>query len=483
MRRNSLIWKLVLSFMLVSLLSAALVAVFIRLTSSSRLYQFVIDQQKSELKTSLVDYYTTKGSWDGIATAWTQIESELPHPTPPANADVQGKSQSFSNQSLQSPGEFRRRIFGLSDAQGIVLVSVSPVFPLGSRVDPAVLQAGTPIQVNGVQVGTILTVPQQPNFTPEENLFLSRTTDALLYATLTALVAALIVGIILARNLIRPLQALTQAAENMAQGDLDQKVVVNSNDEIGQLAKTFNWMSQEVSHGNQLRRQMTADIAHDLRTPLTVIAGYIESMQDGVLAPTPQRLALIYTEIERLQNLVTDLRTLSLADAGELPLNRQSIPPKYLLERAQALFEHQAEGQKVALRIETDENLPQFCMDEARMVQVLGNLISNSLRYTPEGGEIVLSAKPVKDGVEMAVQDNGSGIDADQLSHIFERFYRADKSRYSGSNSSEESGLGLAIVKALVEAQDGTIRAESTPGQGTTIIIRFQSKPALVYKG
>ncbi|HMD87766.1 MAG TPA: ATP-binding protein [Anaerolineaceae bacterium] len=481
MRRNSLIWKLVLSFMLVSLLSAALVAVFIRLTSSSRLYQFVIDQQKSELKTSLVDYYTTKGSWDGIATAWTQIESELPHPTPPANgAAPAGNPQPFSN---QSPSEFRRRLFGLSDAQGNVLVSVSPAFPLGSRVDPAVLQAGTPIQVNGVQVGTILTVPQQPNFTPEENLFLSRTTDALLYATLTALVAALIVGMILARNLIRPLQALTQAAENMAQGDLDQKVMVNSNDEIGQLAKTFNWMSQEVSHGNQLRRQMTADIAHDLRTPLTVIAGYIESMQDGVLAPTPQRLALIYTEIERLQNLVTDLRTLSLADAGELPLNRQPIPPKYLLERAQALFEHQAEQQKVALRIETDGNLPQFCMDEARMVQVLGNLISNSLRYTPEGGEIVLSAKPVKDGVEIAVRDNGSGIDADQLSHIFERFYRADKSRYSDSNSSEESGLGLAIVKALVEAQDGTIRAESAPGQGTTIIIRFQSKPSLVYKG
>jgi signal transduction histidine kinase len=481
MRRNSLIWKLVLSFMLVSLVSAALVAVFIRLTSGSRLYQFVVDQQKSELKTSLVDYYTAKGSWDGIDTAWNQIESELPHPTPPANAAGPSNPQPFSN---QSPNQYRRRLFGLSDAQGNVLVPVSSSYPLGSRVDPAVLKAGTPIEVNGVQVGTILTVPPvQPNFTPEENLFLSRTNDALLYATLSALVAALIVGMILARNLIRPLQALTLAAENMAQGDLEQKVTVNSRDEIGQLAKTFNWMSQEVSHGNQLRRQMTADIAHDLRTPLTVIAGYIESMQDGVLAPTPERLALIYTEIERLQNLVTDLRTLSLADAGELPLNRQPISPKYLLERAEALFEHQAEQQKVALCIEADENLPKFIMDEARMIQVFGNLISNSLRYTPEGGEIMLTAKKVDTGVEMSVRDNGCGIDAEQLPHIFERFYRADKSRYSEADSTEESGLGLAIVKALVEAQDGTIRAESAGGQGTTVFIRFETKPSPVYKG
>jgi two-component system, OmpR family, sensor histidine kinase BaeS len=473
MRRNSLIWKLVLAFMLVALTSAALVAVFIRMTSGSRLYQFVIDQQKSELKTSLISYYTEKGSWDGIATAWTQIESDLPHPTPPANAAGPGNSQPFSN---QSPGRDRRRLFGLSDSQGNVLVSISPSFPQGARIDPTVLKQGTSIQVNGVQVGTILTIPAQPNFTPEENLFLSRTNDALLYATLSALLAALIVGILLARTLIRPLQALTQAAENMAQGDLDQKVSVNSRDEIGQLAKTFNWMSQEVSRGNQLRRQMTADIAHDLRTPLTVIAGYIESMQDGVLAPTPERLALIYTEIERLQKLVTDLRTLSLADSGELSLNRQPISPKYLLERAQALFEHQAEQQKVVMCIESEENLAQLCLDEARMTQVFGNLITNSLRYTPEGGEIVLSAQKVGNDIEISVRDNGCGIEPDQLPHIFERFYRADKSRYTEAGDSEESGLGLAIVKALVEAQGGTIRAESAAEQGTTIIIRFESK-------
>ncbi len=473
MRRNSLIWKLVLSFMLVALVSAAFVALFIRMTSGSRLYQFVIDQQKSELKTSLVDYYTAKGSWDGIVTAWTQIESDLPHPTPPAIAAGPGNPQPYSN---QSPVRDRRRLFGLSDAQGNVLVSISPSFPPGTRIDPAVLKQGTPIQVKGSLVGTILTVPAQPNFTPEENLFLTRTNDALLYATLSALLAALIVGILLARTLIRPLQALTQAAENMAQGDLEQKVTVKSRDEIGQLAKAFNWMSQEVSRSNQLRRQMTADIAHDLRTPLTVIAGYIESMQDGVLAPTPERLALIYTEIERLQNLVTDLRTLSLADAGELPLNCQPISPKYLLERAEALFEHQAEQQKVALCIQVDDSLPQIRLDEARMMQVFGNLISNSLRYTPEAGEIILSAQKVENGIEMSVRDNGCGIEPDHLHHIFERFYRADKSRYSGSSDTEESGLGLAIVKALVEAQGGTIRADSTAGQGTSIFIRFESK-------
>jgi signal transduction histidine kinase len=171
-----------------------------------------------------------------------------------------------------------------------------------------------------------------------------------------------------------------------------------------------------------------------------------------------------------------------LADAGELPLNPQPISPNYLLERAIALFEHQAGQQKVTLRVEVDENLPQIRMDEARMIQVFGNLIVNSLRYTPEGGEIVLSAKKVAGCVEMSVRDNGCGIDADQLPHIFERFYRADKSRYTDSSDTEESGLGLAIVKALVEAQGGTIRAESAAGQGTIIIIRFESKTSLVYK-
>jgi signal transduction histidine kinase len=281
---------------------------------------------------------------------------------------------------------------------------------------------------------------------------------------------AVLVGIILARQLTGPLHELTKAAQNITQGHLEQQVRVKSNDEIGQLATAFNRMSQEVARVNQLRRQMTADIAHDLRTPLTVISGYIESMRDGVLKPTPQRLELIYSEIERLQNLVGDLRMLSLADAGELSLHAAPTNPHALLDRAAALFRHQAEQQDVTIEVDAPEDLPEIRVDEDRLMQVMGNLICNALRYTPEGGKVTLAAQAIDGHVDLQVQDTGEGIDPDELPYIFDRFHRADKSRHTESG---ESGLGLAIVKALVESHGGATSAESAPGQGTTIHLSF----------
>jgi signal transduction histidine kinase len=326
--------------------------------------------------------------------------------------------------------------------------------------------------VDGKHVGTIMTPPLPPPFNREETLFLQRTTEALLYAVAGSMALALLIGLFLARTLIRPLQALTQAAQNMAQGDLNQQVTVRTRDEIGQLGTAFNQMSAEVTRVNQQRKQMTADIAHDLRTPLTVIAGYVESMQDGVLQPTPERLALIYTEIERLQNLVGDLKMLSQVDAGELPLRPREMSPGSLLERVAAPFQHRAEQQGITLRAAVEAGLPEIQVDEDRMVQVFGNLINNAIRYTPEGGEILLKAsKAASTGngqVILSVEDNGEGIVAEELPYIFDRFHRADKSRHADSG---ESGLGLAIVKALVEAHGGTVKAESQYGRGTKIQI------------
>jgi signal transduction histidine kinase len=277
----------------------------------------------------------------------------------------------------------------------------------------------------------------------------------------------------LASRLTRPLQALTEAARAMAQGKMDQQVKVQGNDEIGQLAGAFNQMSAEVTRANQQRRQMTADIAHDLRTPLTVIAGYVESMRDGVLQPTEKRYEVIYSEIERLQSLVDDLRMLSQADAGELRLNPQNVAPGALLKHAAELFQHHAERQGVQLAVDIQPGLPEMRADEARMMQVLDNLMSNALRYTPEGGQITLSAQAnAGGGVELAVADTGSGIDPEQLALIFERFHRADTSRHTDTG---ESGLGLAIVRALVEAHGGSVWAESQPGAGTKIRMLFKS--------
>lgn len=474
MGKISIVWKLVLAFLLVALTAVGIVSFAIRLTSVDRLTELILDQQRSTLQTALENYYTTTGSWKGIEENWIQIQFRSYSGTLSVTDFNKGQAaqtpfpQGGNNPPFPSrQGERdRRSLFGLADAQGNVIIANNPDYPAGSTASPEELQYGTAITVRGKKVGTILVARIPPRFNPEENLYLQRNNTALLYAAIGATLIALVIGVILAATLVRPLQALTQASKNIAQGQLEQQVKVNSKDEIGQLAEAFNRMSQEVARVNQQRKQMTADIAHDLRTPLTVIAGYVESMQDGVLRPTPERFALIYTEIERLQNLVDDLKMLSQVDAGELPLHPMPIAPQTLLEHAAAPFEHRAEQQNITLSIAAEPSLPELNVDEGRMMQVFGNLIINALRYTPSGGEIALSAAKKDGGVVLAVQDNGSGIAEEELPFIFDRFHRADKSRHSDSG---ESGLGLAIVKALVEAHHGTVRAHSMHGEGTRI--------------
>jgi len=457
---RSLAWKLVLAFALVAFTSATLVSAFVRLTSADRLARLIIDQQRSRLEQALADYYRAHGSWDGVQGHWrtllTQLEPGEVNPGGPAPFDFNPRD--------------RRSLFGLADANGVLLVSPDRDWPPGTRLSRVQLRAGTPILVDGQQVGTLLVAARTPGLNAAETLFLQRTNRALLLATAGALVVALLVGALLARTLTRPLQALTSAAQKIAQGQLEQQVEVNSQDEIGELAAAFNRMSQEVARSHRVRRQMTADIAHDLRTPLTVIGGYVESMRDGVLQPTPERFAILYAEIERLQRLVGDLRMLSQADAGELPLNPQVIDPRQILERAAQVFQHRADQQQITLAVQAGAVLPPIRVDEARLMQVFDNLISNALRYTPPGGQITLGGQAAGGKVTLFVRDTGSGISAEELPFIFNRFHRGDPSRHSGTG---ESGLGLAIVRALVEAHQGRVWAESREGAGTTIWMEF----------
>jgi two-component system, OmpR family, sensor histidine kinase BaeS len=460
MKRTSLLWKLILAFLLIAVTTAALMALFIRLTSVDRLTRLILDQQRTNLETSLVNYYTANDSWTGVVDKWQELRwQSIPTPQPPPDNHLNNPNQG---------GHDRRNLFGLTDAQGVVLVSVDQNYPVGSVLPADQLQLGSALMVGDQQVGTLVTTRFLPNLNPEEAMFLERTNQALAFAVVGAMLIALVVGFILARTLIRPLQALTFAAHNIANGQLEQEVKVSTSDEIGQLSQAFNRMSQEVVRVNQIRKQMTADIAHDLRTPLTVIAGYIEAMRDGVLKPSPERLSLIYTEIERLQNLVGDLKMLSQVDAGELPLQCQLIAPKYLIEHAIAPYEYRASQCGITLETSAPDGLPDIRVDEARMMQVFGNLISNALRYTPDGGKILLSAKLKGEKMDLSVQDNGEGIAAAELPLIFDRFHRVDKSRHTEGS---ETGLGLAIVKALVEAHGGSVQAESEPGVGTTIRI------------
>jgi signal transduction histidine kinase len=359
-----------------------------------------------------------------------------------------------------------RSLYGLADADGTVIIPVGNYKNVGQQLTNRQISAGTRIEVGGKQVGVLLTTNALPVYNVAETLFLQRTTRALIFAMFGAMLVALLIGLVLARTLTLPLRALTQAVQKVTRGQLEQQVEVKSEDEIGELGLAFNQMSREVARVNQQRRQMTADIAHDLRTPLTVISGYVESMRDGVLQPTQQRLELIYGEIGRLQHLVTDLRMLSQADAGELRLEPLPVDSQTILEHTAEIHQHQTAQQNVALRVQVESGLPAIRLDEARFMQMMDNLISNALRYTPPGGSITLGARRQSSGIEFRVSDTGSGIEPDELPWIFDRFQRGDKSRHSDGN---ESGLGLAIVKALAEAHGGKVTAESVVGNGTTI--------------
>jgi signal transduction histidine kinase len=233
-------------------------------------------------------------------------------------------------------------------------------------------------------------------------------------------------------------------------------------------------MSADLAHSTELRRQMTADIAHELRTPLSVILGYTEALSEGKLSGTDETFDVMHDEAQQLQRLIEDLRTLSLADAGELPLMVQSVSPEGLLERVAIAHTPRAQEKGVSIQVEAPPDLPPIAVDPDRVAQVLSNLVSNALRHTPQGGRVRLIAERDGADIRLSVADTGPGIAADDLPHIFQRFYRADQSRYPVEG---QTGLGLAIAKSLVEAHGGAISVESVQGEGSTFTITLPVEP------
>jgi signal transduction histidine kinase len=218
---------------------------------------------------------------------------------------------------------------------------------------------------------------------------------------------------------------------------------------------------------------MTADIAHELRTPLSLILGHAEAVHDGVLLPTRENFEIIREEATRLEHLVNDLRILSLADAGELTISPQTIEPQRLVQEVASLYQYQTQRKNVTLDLDITSPLPSVEVDPGRMTQVLTNILDNALRHTPEGGRIVLAAKQVKNQVEISIQDSGPGTTAEDVNRIFDRFYRTDPSRQREDGG---SGLGLAIAKSIVQAHGGQLLAESEAGNGLKVIITLPRK-------
>ncbi|MBL8056089.1 MAG: HAMP domain-containing protein [Anaerolineales bacterium] len=283
-------------------------------------------------------------------------------------------------------------------------------------------------------------------------------------AALAGGAAALALGFIFARRIVRPVEALTAAAGQLAAGDLGQRVVVRGQDELAALGRAFNGLADSLARTEQLRRQLVNDVAHELRTPLTNLRGYLEAVRDGLLQPTPEVVASLSEEAALLGRLVDDLQDLALAEAGQLRLVRRPVALAELAQSsAAALAPRLAPGQMI--RIDVPDGLPELDGDPERLGQVLRNLLVNAVEHSPAGGEIRISAGRRGALVAVSVSDMGEGIPAEHLPHVFERFYRADPAR---ARTTGGAGLGLAIVRQLVEAHGGTIQAASAVGRGST---------------
>lgn len=466
---RSLATKLTLAFLLVSLTGTVLVAVLVGQITTSEFDKYLLDQMQSSFVARASQYYQTNGSWLGASQSLRGIESYTSwSPVSPAPRATEAPSAAAPVGDQLPRPQRRDNPFLLADRDGYTVVSAGP-YRMGDRVPTSDLAKGVAVDADGRMVGTAIFVGALFPRDPKEDAYLAQTSRAIVVGAVGGTVVALILAIVLAATLTRPLRELTAATRAVAKGEVHQ-VSVRSRDELGQLAASFNQMSADLASSAEARRQMTADIAHDLRTPLTVMTGYLESLRDGVLKPTPARFEVMYKEAIHLQRLVEDLRTLSLADAGELPLTKQPESPRAILERAAAAFRQQAEQKGIGLEVQVADGLPDVSVDAERMKQVMGNLLTNALRYTPGGGSIRLLAAAGHREVAITVQDSGVGISSDALPHVFDRFYREDGSR---RDSDGESGLGLAIARSLVNAQGGEISAHSEPGRGASFVMVF----------
>ena len=285
-------------------------------------------------------------------------------------------------------------------------------------------------------------------------------------------ILAVLIGLRTVRGFALPLTDLRAAIDAVAEGDLSVRVAEGGRGEMGRLASSFNRMLAELERTERQRRNLTADVAHELRTPLHVIQGNLEGMLDGVYPSTPEQIDATLQETRLLARLVDDLRTLSLAEAGELPLQWGPVDVADLLADAVTSFSGQAEERGIRLGLGAVDGPPLVVHGDAdRLDQVLGNLISNALRHTPAGGSVTLAARQEGERLAIRVADTGAGIPADDLPFVFDRFWRGDRARSHAEGAG--SGLGLSIASQLVQAHGGALTVQSEVGKGTEFIIRL----------
>lgn len=291
--------------------------------------------------------------------------------------------------------------------------------------------------------------------------------EALAFAVLAAILVAVLLSLFFSRSVIAPLRAIAASSQRIADGHYDERVHVRGVDELAKLAERFNRMAAKLEQVESMRRRLIGDVSHELRTPLTAIKGSMEGLMDGILPAEAATYEQIHAEAERLNRLVDDLQELSRVEAGAYELELRPVDISSMAQTVTKRLGRQFESRNISLALELAPDLPRVLADEDRTIQVLTNLAGNALQYTSDGGHVLISAKRSDGEVQISVRDTGIGITPEHLEHVFDRFYRVDKSRSRMAGGG--SGIGLTIARALIEAQAGRIWAESQgEARGTT---------------
>jgi len=452
--------KGLLAFAVVILIAVLTVALLVgqRAENEFRSYNVLYSNRAQTLAQTLATYYTEHGSWDGLQS---QMETLAPMP-----GRRQGRGNTTGGSTMS--GGMAMWDFRVADADGFVIADSAATAPSG-KLSTAERQQALPLRNDEAIVGYLLPGREALGaalLDEPAQRYLDQLRGALLVGGLMAFAAALLLAGVLTRGIVTPVRRLTQAAQAVEAGNLDARAPVQGHDEIAELAHTFNAMSASLQRAEQARRAQTADIAHELRNPLSVLQGTLEALADGVYEPTPDNIEPALDQVRTLNRLVGDLRTLALADAGELHLERQPVNVGALLEHAVEAYREILADHGLALDYTPAPAPLTVHADYERLTQVVGNILCNAARYVPTGGRVQMTARAAQYGVEVAIADNGPGVPDADLSRIFERFWRGDPSR---SRTTGGSGLGLAIARHIILVHAGRIWAAPTPGGGLTV--------------
>ncbi|GAB4581144.1 MAG: ATP-binding protein [Anaerolineales bacterium] len=413
--------------------------------------------------------FTSRGGFAGAEALVTALESYYYIHQTWEGAEVLFREHGPGNMGMSprgaGPGADDNTFLLLDTANQILVDTSQPNFlPEENRqITTEEQERAVAIRVNRTIVGYLIPSARPGLAPPIESGLLSVINRGALLASAISGLLAIILALILGYVLLRPVRALTHASAALGAGDLNQRVPVEGDDEIANLGRTFNRMAESLQQAEARRKAMTADIAHELRTPLSVQRANLEAIQDGIYPLTSESIQSVYEQTLLLERLVDDLRTLALADAGELELIKTETEIPALVQRVVDQFQPQAGGKNQTIIFAPPSFCPLINADPGRIEQILGNLLTNAMRHTPDGGQITVEVIPTPAGVQIAIQDTGPGIPEETIPHIFERFYRGDRSR---SRVEGGTGLGLSIARRLAEAHGGTLTAANAPAAG-----------------